>query len=149
VPRLASLTPHDVHAGETHGDAVVDLRSVHEYAGGHIPGVFHVELRPAFAYDVRERLGSGEPLIVLDVRQAHEWSAAHIPRAEVVEARALPTAELELPRDRLIATHRGHGQRAATGLSVLEQRGYRNLALITEGVDEWRTAGGQLETACP
>jgi hydroxyacylglutathione hydrolase len=187
----------------------VDMRSVHEYARGHIPGVFHVELRPAFAswvgwvvpfgtpvilvsdttevheyavrqlirigYDdlpgyldggmpaweranlpvegvpvltmraVRDRLEHGEPLLVLDVRQAHEWSGGHIPTAELLEAGSLPTAELKLPLDHVIATHCGHGQRAATGLSVLEHRGYRNLALITEGIDGWRSAGGQVD----
>jgi rhodanese-related sulfurtransferase len=99
--------------------------------------------------DIRQRLDRGEPLIVVDVRQAHEWTAGHIPQAELLEAGALNTAELSLPRDRLIATHCGHGQRAASGLSVLEQRGYRNLALIAEGVDDWRKAGGQVQHGTP
>jgi hydroxyacylglutathione hydrolase len=206
VPRLSALTPDQVNKRHRSGDAVVDMRSVHEYARGHISGVFHVELRPAFAswvgwvvpfgtpiilvsdttevheyavrqlirigYDelpgyldggmpaweraglpverapvltmreVRQRLERGEPLIVVDVRQAHEWRGGHIPQAELLEAGALGTAELQFPPDRLIATHCGHGQRAATGLSILEQRGYRDLALITEGVGEWRSAGG-------
>ena len=47
------------------------------------------------------------------------------------------------------ATHCGHGQRAATGLSVLERRGYRNLALISEGIEEWREAGGPVERGTP
>jgi hydroxyacylglutathione hydrolase len=209
VPRLARLTALEVQARQRRGEAVVDMRSVYDYARGHIPGVYHVELRPAFGswvgwvvplgtpvvlvsgesselhhyavrqlirigYDdlpgylegmdgweraglpvervplltmraVRERLQRGEPLVVVDVRQVHEWAAGHLPRAELVEAGALPYAELNFPRDGLLATHCGHGQRAATGLSVLEQRGYRNLALIAEGIDEWRTAGGEVE----
>ena len=213
IPRLAPMTPHALQARHRRGEAVVDMRSIHDYARSHIPGVFHVELRPAFAswvgwvvpfgtpvllvsettevheyavrqlirigYDnlpgyldggmvawereglpvervpvltmrrVRQRLQDGEPLVVMDVRQAHEWTAGHIPDAELVEAGALPHAELQLPRDRLVATHCGHGQRAATALSVLEQRGYERLALITEGVDEWRNAGGPLEQGTP
>jgi hydroxyacylglutathione hydrolase len=209
VPRLAVLTPNDVQARQQSGEAVVDMRSVHEYARGHIPGVFHVELRPAFAswvgwvvpfgspvilvsdstevheyavrqlirigYDdlpgylgggmpgwesaglpiervpvltmreVRSRLKRNEALVVLDVRQAHEWSGGHIPHATLIEAGALPTAEVDLPRDRLIATHCGHGQRAATALSVLERRGFEKLALVAEGVDAWRADGGALE----
>jgi rhodanese-related sulfurtransferase len=187
------------------------MRSVHDYARGHIPGVFHVELRPAFAswvgwvvpfgtpvvlvsdstevheyavrqlirigYDdlpgylgggmtawesagvpiervpvltmreVRDRLERNEALLVLDVRQVHEWAGGHIPPAALIEAGSLPTAELNLPHDRLITTHCGHGQRAATALSVLERRGYHDLALVTEGVDEWRAAGGSVERA--
>jgi hydroxyacylglutathione hydrolase len=209
VPRVAPLTAEEVAERHRRGEAVVDMRSVHEYARGHIPGVFHVELRPAFAswvgwvvpfgtpvilvsdttevheyairqlirigYDdlpgyldggmaaweraglpvervpvltmraVRERLERGEPLLVLDVRQAHEWSGGHISTAELLEAGSLPTAELKLPHDQMIATHCGHGQRAATSLSILEHRGFEKLALITEGIDEWRKAGGEVD----
>jgi hydroxyacylglutathione hydrolase len=214
LPRLAPLSPQDVQAHHRSGEAVVDVRSVHDYARGHVPGVYHVELRPAFAswvgwvvpfgtpvilvtdttevheyavrqlirigYDdlpgyldggmaaweraglpiarssvltmreVRQQLERSEPLVVVDVRQAHEWAAGRIPQAELIEAGALPSADLQhLPHDRLIATHCGHGQRAATGLSVLEQRGYRNLAVITEGIDAWRKAGGQVQQGAP
>jgi hydroxyacylglutathione hydrolase len=211
LPRLAPLTPHDVQTRHRNGEAVVDTRSIYEYARGHIPGVYHVELRPAFAswvgwvvhfgtpvilvsetkevheyairqlirigYDdlpgyldggmdawetaglpvervpvltmreVRQRLieESGEPLVVVDVRQAHEWATGHVQQAELVEAGALACAQLRLPHDRLLAIHCGHGQRAATGMSVLEHRGYNNLALIAEGIDEWREAGGEVE----
>jgi hydroxyacylglutathione hydrolase len=213
LPRLAPLTPLDVQARHRGGEAVVDMRSIYDYALGHIPGVYHVELRPAFAswvgwivpfgtpvvlvsdstevheyavrqlvrigYDdlrgyleggmeawqraglplervpvltmrqVRERLCRGQPLVVLDVRQAHEWSTGHIPRAELVEAGELPRAEPRLPHDRLIATHCSHGQRAATALSVLERGGFKQLALIKEGVEEWRGAGGEVDRGLP
>jgi glyoxylase-like metal-dependent hydrolase (beta-lactamase superfamily II)/rhodanese-related sulfurtransferase len=216
LPRLGPLSPHDVYERHGRGDPVVDMRSIYDYARGHIPGVYHVELRPAFAswvgwvvpfgtsvllvsdstevheYAVRqlvrigyddlpgyldggmaawERAGlpvarvpvltmrevrrrliqeSGEPLVVMDVRQAHEWAAGHIPQAELIEAGALPQGDLhKLPTDRLIATHCGHGQRAATGMSVLERRGFTNLALIAEGVDDWRKAGGEVEQGAP
>jgi hydroxyacylglutathione hydrolase len=213
LPRPEPLTASDVQARHRSGEAVVDMRSVRDYARGHIPGVYHVELRPAFASwvgwvvpfgtpvilvsdttevheyavrqlirigyddlpgyleggmaaweraglaverstvltmrDVRQRLERGEPLVVVDVRQAHEWAAGRLPEAKLIEAGALPEADLDLPHDRLIATHCGHGQRAATGLSVLEHRGYRNLAVITEGVDDWRKTGGQVQQGAP
>ena len=86
-----------------------------------------------------------------DRQRRHADSAIDIEksRTELIEAGALPTAELQVPRDRMIATHCGHGQRAATALSVLEHRGYRNGALITEGVEEWRKAGGPVEQGAP
>jgi hydroxyacylglutathione hydrolase len=209
VPRLAPLTALDVRARQQRGEAVVDMRSIHDYARGHIPRSFHVELRAAFGswvgwvvpfgtplilvaetklvheyavrqlirigYDelpgfldggmdawisaglpveqaakltmreLRERLQRGDPLVVLDVRQAHEWRIGHIPDAIPQEAGELPKGKLQLPRDRLIATHCGHGERAATALSLLEQRGYPDLALVTGGMDEWRAAGGEVE----
>jgi hydroxyacylglutathione hydrolase len=214
LPRLAPLSPQDVQARHRTGEAVVDMRSVHDYARAHIRGVYHVELRPAFAswvgwvvpfgtpvilisdstevheyavrqlirigYDdlpgylegsmaawaraglpverssvltmreVRQQLERGEPLLVVDVRQAHEWAAGHIPQAELIEAGALRDADLDhLPHDRLIATHCGHGQRAATGLSMLEQRGYRNMAVIAGSIDDWRKAGGEVQQGTP
>jgi hydroxyacylglutathione hydrolase len=49
VPDLEPLAPHDVAARMRRGEAVVDIRSVARYLEGHIPGVYHAELRPAFA----------------------------------------------------------------------------------------------------
>jgi hydroxyacylglutathione hydrolase len=208
VPRLAPLTALDVRARQQRGEAIVDMRSIHDYARGHIPRSFHVELRAAFGswvgwvvpfgtpvilvaetklvheyavrqlirigYDelpgyldggmdawnraglpldqatkltmreLRERLERGEPLVVLDVRQAHEWQVGHIPDAILHEAGELRKGIPELPGNRLIAAHCGHGERAATALSLLEQRGYKDLALVTGGMDEWRAVGGEV-----
>jgi hydroxyacylglutathione hydrolase len=209
IPRLAPLTPLDVRARQQRGQAIVDMRSIHDYARGHIPRSFHVELRAAFGswvgwvvpfgtpvilvaetklvheyavrqllrigYDnlpgyldgaleawvraglpveevakltmreLRERLQRGDPLVVLDVRQAHEWRTGHMPEATWQEAGEVRKGNPDLPRDRLIATHCGHGERAATALSLLEQRGYTDLALVTGGMGEWRAAGGEVE----
>jgi hydroxyacylglutathione hydrolase len=216
VPRLARLSPHEVQLRQQRGEAIVDTRSIHDYTRGHIPGVFHVELRPAFGswvgwvvpfgtpvilvsdtalvhdyavrqlirigYDdlpgyldggmeawqsaglpveqtakvtmreLREGLARGEPLLVLDVRQAHEWRTGHLPQAILREAGDLPRADLDLPRERALAVHCEHGQRAATALSLLEQRGFQKLTLVTGGVDDWRQSGGPVDrdgTAVP
>jgi hydroxyacylglutathione hydrolase len=211
VPRLAPLTAREVQARQREGDAVVDMRSIHEYASGHIPGVFHVELRPAFGswvgwivpfgtpvilvadtklvheYAVRQlvRIGydklpgyledgmdgwinAGLPvervgkvtmrelrrrleqehvsaLVVLDVRQAHEWRAGRLPQAVLREAGDIVNCDLVLPRDRPIAVHCGHGERAATAVSLLERRGYTNLALVIGDIDEWQQTGGAVQ----
>jgi hydroxyacylglutathione hydrolase len=209
VPRLAPLTALDVRARQQRGEAVVDMRSIHDYARGHIPRSFHVELRVAFGSwvgwvvpfgtpvvlvsetklvheyavrqlirigyeqlpgyldggidawvnaglpvehvtkltmrELRERLERGEPLVVVDVRQAHEWRVGHMPDAILHEAGELRQGIPELPRNQLIAAHCGHGERAATALSLLEQRGYTDLTLVTGGMDEWRAAGGEVE----
>ncbi len=49
IPELEPLAPIDVAARMARGEAVVDIRPVARYVEGHIPGVYHVELRPAFA----------------------------------------------------------------------------------------------------
>jgi hydroxyacylglutathione hydrolase len=94
--------------------------------------------------ELRKRLDRGDPLVVLDVRQAHEWDVGHMPNAILHEAGDVRKGVPTLPRDGLVAAHCGHGERAATALSLLEQRGYTDLALVTGGMDEWRAAGGEI-----
>jgi rhodanese-related sulfurtransferase len=45
----------------------------------------------------------------------------------------------------MIAVHCGHGERAATAVSLLERQGFRNLALVAGGVPDWERAGGAVE----
>ncbi|MCC6174410.1 MAG: MBL fold metallo-hydrolase [Chloroflexi bacterium] len=49
IPQLEPLAAANVAARMARGEAMVDIRPVARYLEGHIPGVFHVELRPAFA----------------------------------------------------------------------------------------------------
>ncbi len=210
LPPLPPLGPLEVQARMARGEAVVDLRPVARYVEAHIPGVYHVEMRPAFGswvgwvvpfgtpvllvsessdvheevvrqlvrigYDdlpgyleggmaaweraglpverlpvltvqeVRRRFERGEPLVVLDVRQAHEWTAGHIPQARHAEAGTLADGALSLPVDGPVAVHCGHDARAATGLSMLERAGVRDLRLVEGGFEAWEAAGLPVET---
>jgi hydroxyacylglutathione hydrolase len=94
--------------------------------------------------EVREHLECQEPLVVLDVRQDAEWAGGRLPRARHIEAGALAEADLALPHDTPIATHCEHGQRSATALSVLERRGFGDLRLITDGLQDWQRSGGSV-----
>ena len=209
LPELAPLSPQDVLSRQRQGEAVVDVRPAVEYVAGHIPGVYQVALRPAFAswvgwvvpfgtpvvvvssgtevheevvrqlirvgYDdlsgylaggmaaweraglpvarfgvvnveeLRQRLRRGEPLVVLDVRQDAEWEAGHVPGAIHVEGGRLAEQGLTLPKDRPIATHCGHEERSATGLSILERLGFRDLLLVRGGWEAWERAGLPVE----
>ncbi len=88
----------------------------------------------------RERERADLPT-VLDVRQDAEWRAGHLPRAMHVEGGLLPFDELPLPRDERVVVHCGHADRSTVALSVLERRGYHNLALLYGGFSAWRAAG--------
>jgi hydroxyacylglutathione hydrolase len=92
--------------------------------------------------EVRERLEHQKPLAILDIRQDAEWETGHLPPARHVEAGAIAGIDLTVPDGTPIATHCEHGQRSATALSVLERRGFGNLRLITDGLQDWRGAGG-------
>lgn len=65
LPELAPLSPGEVQARQRRGEAVVDLRPVARYLAGHIPGVYHVELRPAFAVWVGWVVPFGTPVVLV------------------------------------------------------------------------------------
>ena len=65
LPTLAPLSPAEVQQRQARGEAIVDLRPVAQYVAGHIPGVYHVELRPAFASWVGWVVPFGSPLVLV------------------------------------------------------------------------------------
>jgi rhodanese-related sulfurtransferase len=79
---------------------------------------------------------------VLDVRQRDEFVAGHLPGAHNIELGALPRAADTLPTDPLVVMC-GHGERAMTGASVLEQAGRRDLAVLVGGPEDWAAASGR------
>ena len=82
---------------------------------------------------------------VLDVRQENEYAAGHIPGSMHVELGAVAPNAHALPGGPL-ATMCGHGERAATAVSLLEREGRTGVAVVMGGPDEWAGHGGRLET---
>jgi hydroxyacylglutathione hydrolase len=81
VPDLEPLAPHDVAARMARGEAVVDIRPVARYVEGHIPGVYHVELRPAFAAWVGWVVPFGAPVILVsDTTDVHDEAVRQLVR---------------------------------------------------------------------
>src|SRR5229473_3780863 len=81
LPRLTPLSAHDVQTRQRNGDAVVDMRSVHDYARTHIRGVYNVELRPAFASWVGWVVPFGAPVILIsDTTEVHEYAVRQLIR---------------------------------------------------------------------
>lgn len=209
VPVLELLSPEEVRRGMAGPVAVLDARSPHQFAAGHIPGSFGIPLaaplvtwagwvipfgtplilisaNPAEREEAIRQLirigyddlrgyleggisaweAAGLPLaqvprmpveelarrleragapVVIDVRFDSEWRAGHIPGALHIEAGRLPAVDLPLPLDQLTVVHCGHADRTAVGISLLERRGYRNLALLEGGMSSWRSADYPIE----
>jgi glyoxylase-like metal-dependent hydrolase (beta-lactamase superfamily II)/rhodanese-related sulfurtransferase len=81
---------------------------------------------------------------LLDVRQQGEYEAGHVPGAISVELGAL--ADADLPGGPLTLMC-GHGERAMTGASLLEQRGRTDLTVVAGGPEDWAAAtNGRLVT---
>jgi hydroxyacylglutathione hydrolase len=91
--------------------------------------------------DLARRLESADAPTVIDVRFDAEWRAGHLPGALHIEAGRLPWVDLPLPEDRLTVVHCGHADRSTVGISLLERRGYRDLALLEGGWSAWSSAG--------
>jgi glyoxylase-like metal-dependent hydrolase (beta-lactamase superfamily II)/rhodanese-related sulfurtransferase len=77
---------------------------------------------------------------VLDVRQHDEFVVGHLPGARNIELGALSTAEVP---DGPLAVMCGHGERAMTGASVLEQAGRADLVVVVGGPEDWAVATGR------
>ena len=81
IPVLEPLAPTDVADGLARGEAVVDIRPVARYVEGHIPGVYHVELRPAFAAWVGWVVPFATPVILVsETADAHEEAVRQLVR---------------------------------------------------------------------
>jgi hydroxyacylglutathione hydrolase len=77
---------------------------------------------------------------LVDIRQAAEYASGHVPHSHHIELGALAGADL--PPGPL-AVMCGHGERAATGASVLERAGRRDLGVLLGGPDDWAGATGR------
>jgi len=77
----------------------------------------------------------------LDVRLDSEFIAGHVPGAAHIELGDLAERLDDLPAGPL-AVMCGHGERAMTAASVLEQAGRRDLIAVAGGPPEWAAASG-------
>ena len=86
-----------------------------------------------------------DPSQVLDVRQDNEFTAGHLPGATHLELGAVASHAGEVGESRVLMC--GHGERAMSAASLLEQAGHRDLAVLLGGPDEWAaTTGRTLDT---
>ncbi len=81
--------------------------------------------------------------LVLDIRERNEFAAGHIEGALNIPLGSLPHEVGKVPVDRTVVTYCGHGERAATAVSVLERAGRRGAQNIRGGFGSWVAAGNQ------
>ncbi|MDP8969275.1 MAG: rhodanese-like domain-containing protein, partial [Actinomycetota bacterium] len=83
---------------------------------------------------------------VLDIRQLPEFTNGHLPAATHLELGALVESADQLPPEPTVVMC-GHGERAASAVSLLERAGHRDLAVLVGGPDDWaRATGRDLQT---
>ncbi|MCH8850534.1 MAG: MBL fold metallo-hydrolase [Chloroflexi bacterium] len=90
------------------------------------------------AEQARKALLSGA--IALDVREPAEVQAGRIEGAIDVPLGTLEANVDHLPKDRPIVAYCGHGERAATAISILERAGFEGLLNLDGGFEAWKEA---------
>jgi glyoxylase-like metal-dependent hydrolase (beta-lactamase superfamily II)/rhodanese-related sulfurtransferase len=81
------------------------------------------------------------PLTILDVRAAGEWNVSHIEGAVHMPLPATRKRYRELDPETTLAVVCKSGARASTAASILQQRGFKNLAVMAGGMTAWTAAG--------
>jgi glyoxylase-like metal-dependent hydrolase (beta-lactamase superfamily II) len=80
--------------------------------------------------------------VVVDVRQRSEHDVGHLPRAELIELGDLADHAADLPAGP-VTVMCGHGERAATGASLLERAGHTDVSILVGGTADWAAATGR------
>ena len=89
---------------------------------------------------LKQNLQDNGPLL-LDVRTPSEWKDSHIEGARHVPLSAFAKALPELPNDRKIAVICGSGYRSSIATSLLQARGYREVANVAGGMSAFSGQG--------
>ena len=86
-----------------------------------------------------DKVARGESVYLLDVRQAWEHQTAHLPGAVLVPLNELQARvdEVKPPEGAQVVTYCHHGVRSMNAAIFLEQRGFREVASLTGGIEAW------------
>jgi glyoxylase-like metal-dependent hydrolase (beta-lactamase superfamily II) len=82
----------------------------------------------------------------LDVRETSETWSGTLPGALAIPLGELAARAGEVPSDRPVVVYCGHGERAATGVSVLERAGFSDAQNLDGGYAAWLNANASVAT---
>ena len=89
------------------------------------------------ATELKNKIQQQENLFLLDVREPHEFKYAHIADSVLIPLNQIPNrmSELDPQQDIVVICH--HGMRSQQAANYLVQSGYKNIANLTGGIDDW------------
>ena len=83
--------------------------------------------------------GAQDKLFLLDVRGPAEFATCHIEGSVNIPLDTLPDRLKDIPGDAQVVTICHHGMRSKRAADFLIQKGFKNVASLTGGVDVWAT----------
>jgi hydroxyacylglutathione hydrolase len=88
--------------------------------------------------ELKSLLKCGRVPSLLDVRTAGEWQNEHIDIAQHLPLPALPKRLSEVPRDQPVTIICGSGYRSSLAASLLLREGYKDIANVMGGMNEYQ-----------
>jgi rhodanese-related sulfurtransferase len=123
----------------------------HEAFGGYLAGGMEAWERAGLAVERHSLVGPAEAeallasgALAIDVREPTE-TFEHLPGATLAPLGNVAALADELPHRRTLLVYCGHGERSATGLSLLARMGIGPLYNLDGGFGDWSAAGLPVE----
>jgi hydroxyacylglutathione hydrolase len=90
---------------------------------------------------LKEKLDSGEDIMVLDTREDREWEEGHVEGAYHIFVGYLEKRMAEVPRNKPVAVMCKTGHRAGLAASILQRAGYTNISNVLGSIVAWLVNG--------
>jgi hydroxyacylglutathione hydrolase len=101
---------------------------------------------PGVGLDEAQKRWSSDQAVLLDVRQLGEFAEAHVPGATHISSGRLRSKIADVPKNIPLLVMCARGDRSVSAASVLSSLGFKNVATVPEGFDEWRAQGLPIES---
>ena len=126
--------------------ALIGLDRVVGWAGKSARMTWQTEVGPlSRVRQVAPEAVASDDRLVVDVRRGSEWDEGHVPGARHVYLGDLAAGTDDLPRDTPIALHCQGSTRASIAASILQAKGFTDVANVSGGFRAWEEAGLPVE----
>lgn len=99
----------------------------------------HVDVQELTPLQLKQRLDTGEPVILIDVREQYEWSIANLEPhgAQLIPLAELPERMASLDPDADIVVYCRSGSRSEAAARHLRANGFASVYNLRGGINAW------------
>lgn len=87
--------------------------------------------------DLKEKIDSGEELLIVDVREGWEHAKVRIPNALHIPLAQLPQKLSQIDREKDVVVYCHHGVRSLQACQFLQKMGYEKVRNLHGGIDAY------------